>query len=74
MLFGKYPNKAWVYDGVSRWMDGNHMLTFHETLSIHMATSINAIIHEKYSPILPAIEEKLKFTFNLCSWKTWTCV
>jgi len=60
MLFGKSPKKAWVYDGVSRWKDGNHMLTFHETSSIHIAASIDATIHEKCSPILPALEEKKK--------------
>ncbi|CAI6350119.1 unnamed protein product [Macrosiphum euphorbiae] len=50
-----------VYDGVSRWKDVNHMLTFHETSSIHIAASTDATIHEKCSPILPAFEEIKKF-------------
>ncbi|XP_060870096.1 zinc finger MYM-type protein 1-like [Metopolophium dirhodum] len=60
MLFGKSPKKAWTIDGTSRWKDGNHLLTSHETSTIHIAASIDATIHEHCSPLLPALEEKKK--------------
>lgn len=66
MLFGKFPKRAWVIDGVSRWKDGNHMLTFHETSAVHIkAASIDATMHEKCSPILPVLQEKGKLGFKL---------
>jgi len=45
-------------DGTSRWKDGNHLLTSHETSTVHIAASIDATIHEHCAPLLPALDEK----------------
>lgn len=60
MLFDKSPKNAWTIYGVSRWKDGNLLFTSHETSIIHIAASIDAIIHEQCIPLLPALEEKNK--------------
>lgn len=60
MLFGKSTKKSWTIDGTSRWKDGKHILTSHETSNLHIAASINATIHDHCAPLLPALEEKKK--------------